>query len=122
MSRNSVPMDREAFVSRLADEVPEVISAFADYAEGLLHVEMADFRCIVEKAMDEGRHWQVEKYVRFLEDCLGQAAPELENAIEVSFLEGFAPGEYTEARHRAVRERMPQRLRDSVIEVNDHWR
>ena len=122
MTADAKPMDREAFIRRLSEKFPEVTAAFGEYSEGLLHVEIAEFRSMVEIAMDNGRHWQVEKYLRFLDNCLKQAGPELQNAIEVSFLEDFALGKYSEARHRAVRERMPQHLRECVIEVNDRWR
>ena len=35
----------------------------------------------------------------------------MRNAVEISFLEDFALGEFTPARHRAVKERMPRLLR-----------
>ena len=88
----------------------------------MLHCEIADFRKVVETAMDDGQHWQAQKYLEFIDDCLGQAAPELENAILVSFLEDFALGEVTSGRYAATRERMPDRLRQIVVETSDNWR
>lgn len=115
-------LDREAFITRLTGRFPEVSAAFSEYGAGLLHCEMADFRRVVETAMDDGRHAQVERYLRFVDECLQNAGPELQNAIEVSFVEDFALGDYNAARHNAVRERMPARLRQSIIEVNPEWR
>lgn len=88
----------------------------------MLHCEIADFRKVVETAMDDGQHWQAQKYLEFIDDCLDQATPELENAILVSFLEDFALGEVTSGRYAATRERMPDRLRQIVVEASDNWR
>ena len=115
-------MDRESFLSELLHDFPEVEKAFAKGSQGLLHSEMGDFRKVVETAMDDGRHWQVQKYLEFLDHCLGQAVPELENAILISFLEDFALGEVTSGRYAATRERMPDRLRKIVVETSDSWR
>lgn len=122
MHASEAPLEREAFLAELAENFPEVVASFDDIGNGLLHLEMAAFRRMAECAMDEGRHWQVELYLRFLESCLKRASPALENAIYVSFLEDFALGEFTELRHQAVRERMPQLLRNFVLEVNGKWR
>jgi hypothetical protein len=115
-------MDRGEFPTQLAKRFPEVISRMSDHARGLLHCDVADFRRVVESAMDGGQLWRVERYLRFLEDCRAAAGPALANAVDVSFLEDFALGECTEARRRAVRERMPARLRQAVISVSDRWR
>jgi hypothetical protein len=115
-------MDREEFIKSLTEQYPEVLSQISDYAHGLLHCEMADFRSVVEAAMDRGAHWQVGKYLQFVSECREAANPDLANAIDVSFLEDFALGEYNEFRHQAVRERMPERLRERVIAVSERWR
>ncbi len=117
-----MPMDREEFIQRLAKRFPEVPTQISDYAHGLLHCEMADFRRVVESAMDSGNHWSVELYLRFLDDCRQAASPELANAIDVSFLEDFALGDHSEERLKAVRERMPRRLREQLVSVDDRWR
>jgi hypothetical protein len=83
---------------------------------------MADFRPVVERAMDGEDHWRVEQYLNFLETCREAAGPDLANAVDVSFLEDFAIGEYTPTRHQAVRDRMPERLRQRVVAINGRWR
>ena len=115
-------MNREQFLQQLAEQFPEVVSQISDYAQGLLHCEMADFRRVVESGMDRGELWRVERYLGFVDYCREAADPQLANAIDVSFLEDFALGEFTEARRQAVRERMPPRLREQVVSIDSRWR
>ena len=42
---------------------------------------------------------------------IGAARAELRNALEVSYLDDLAFGEFTPARHRAIKDRSPERLR-----------
>jgi hypothetical protein len=110
------------FVSMLGSEFPEVVAAIGKYEKGLLHPEMGAFRRIVEDAIDNGRLWAAEKYFRFVEQILGEAYLDVRNAIEVSFTEDFALGECTQARHEAVRKRMPPQLRNILIGIDEKWR
>jgi hypothetical protein len=114
-------MNREQFLQQLTARFPEITAAMSEYSRGVLHCEMGDFRRVVESAMDRGELWRVERYLRFVDDCREVAEPALANAIDVSFLEDFALGEFTEARRQAVRERMPARLRKLVVAVNGRW-
>jgi len=114
-------MDREEFIKSLADQFPEVTAQINDYGRGLLHCEMADFRRVVEQAMDGGQNWRVEKYLRFIDACREVAGPNLANAIDISFLEDFALGAYTATRQQAVRERMPERLRQRLLRISNRW-
>jgi hypothetical protein len=116
------PIDHARFLDLLSAEFPEVIEAFTRYEKGLLHCEMGAFRRVAEQAMDTGRLWQAEKYFRFIERVLKEATPEVENAVEISFLEDLALGEFTEVRYRAIEERMPERLRAKLIRVNARWK
>lgn len=52
---------------------------------------------------------------------LAVAGPELRNALEVSYLEDMALGEFSPSRHRAVQERMPSELRATLIAHRAHW-
>jgi hypothetical protein len=113
---------REAFLARLAADFPGVIAEFGPYSSGLLHCEVADFRRVTERAMDEGRFWEAERHFRLVEELLAAAGPELRNALEVSYLEDLALGECTPARHRAVTERMPRALRQVLIAYHDQWK
>ena len=115
-------MDRQQFLQQLTERFPEVVGRFGEYSRGLLHCEMGHFRDVVESAMDGGHLWRVEQYLRFLDECREDADPALANAIDVSFLEDFALGQCTEVRRRAIRERMPARLREQILAANERWR
>ena len=118
----SVRMGREEFLAQVAALFPETEGFVSQYGHGLLHCEVGDFLRVVEAAMDEGRQWQAQKYLEFIDRCLSSAGEELENALMVSFVEGFALGEVSEHRRTVVRERMPARLRDLVTKINGEWR
>ena len=115
-------MDGIDFIGQLTLRFPEVSGTLRPEGRTLLHVGMADFRPAVEAAMDAGRYWRAYQYLHFLDGCIDAADEALANAIDVSFVEDFAVGEYTAERHRAVRERMPDRLRRRVVAVNSRWR
>jgi hypothetical protein len=115
-------MDREMFIQQLTEQFPEVKPRLSDYSHGLLHCEMADFRRVVEAAMDAGQHWHVQQYLNFVSTYRMAAGPDLVNAIDISFIEDFALGEYTATRHQAVRQCMPEHLHQQVVAVDGRWR
>jgi hypothetical protein len=114
-------VDHAKFLELLRDQFPEVPQAFDQYGQGLLHCEMGTFAQLTEKAMDDGRFWQVHKYFRFLEKVRANATPELENAIDVSYLESLAFREVTENRHRAIKQ-MPKALRAILLAIDRRGR
>ncbi len=113
---------REEFLARLAADFPKVLANFGPYSAGLLHCEVADFCQATKRAMDAGRLWEAERHFRLVEELLAMAGPDLRNALEVSYLEDLAFGECTPARHRAVKERMPQALRQVLIGYHPQWK
>jgi hypothetical protein len=115
-------MNHEQFLQQLTEHFPEVVAEIDDYARGLLHCEMAVFRRVVESEMDRGKAWRVTQYLRFLDECRSAADPALANAIDISFLEDFALGEFTEARYRAIHQLMPPRLREEIVSANARWK
>jgi hypothetical protein len=114
-------VDHARFLQLLTDEFPEVPQAFDECVKGLLHCEMGVFARLTEKAMDEGRFWQAEKYFRFMERVREGATPEVENAIHVSYIENLAFSEVTDNRHQAIR-RMPKALRAILLEIDGRGR
>jgi hypothetical protein len=113
---------RDEFLARLAADFPDVVAGFGPYSSGLLHCEVADFRRATERAMDEGRFWLAEQHFRIVEELLAAAGDELRNALEVSYLEDLAFGEWTPGRHRVVKERMPKALQEIIAMHNERWR
>ena len=115
-------INHEEFMTMLGSKFPEVVARIREDELGLLHLEMAAFLRIAEEAIDVGRLWAAEKYFRFVDQVLMEADPDVRNAIEVSFLEDFAFGEFNQARHEAVKRRMPRRLRKVLIGIDEKWR
>jgi hypothetical protein len=117
-----VAIGRDEFLARLAIEFPEVIASFNEYDKGLLHCEIATFRRATERAIDTGRLWVAEKHFRFVQATLKDSNSELRNALEVSYLEDFALGEFTPERYRAVKARMPKSLRLIIERSHPNWK
>ncbi len=124
--KNSLKKDRQMvdhakFLELLTDEFPEVPQSFDEYRKGLLHCEMGAFARMTEEAMDQGRLWQVEKYFRFIERMRENATPEVENAIDVSYIEFLAFSEMSEIRREAMK-RMPKAIRAILLEIDGRGR
>lgn len=115
-------IDHATFIEMLTARFPEVTASFDEIRRGLLHCEMAAFARITEEAMDSGNHWQVEKYFGFVEEVRENASPEVINAIDVSFLEWLAFSDYSEGRHRAIKERMPKTLKKILFQIDGRHR
>ncbi len=115
-------MERKEFIKKLANEFPDAFAQINEYESGLLHCEMGAFSRYIENQMDSGAVWYCEKAFRFIETCLNQAGPDLENAIEVSFIENLALGEHTTQRHEIISARMPKLLRDKMIKIKNDWK
>ena len=64
----------------------------------------------------------LESEHRSLKRVLGDVDEDVRNAVEISFLEDFALGGFTPARHRAVKERMPRPLRKMLEATSEKWR
>lgn len=113
---------REEFLAWLAGDFPDVVAGFGPYSEGLLYCEVADFRKATERAMDADRLGKVEQHFRLVAEFLSAAGPEIQNALEVSYLEDLALGEFTPSRYHAIKERMPPTLLQVLIGHHSHWR
>jgi hypothetical protein len=114
-------INHQEFLEQLTAEFPELAAAIIDEGMGLLHLEVAAFRRVTENAMDAGKLWAAEKHFRFVERVLRDAAPDVENALGVSYVEDLALGECTSKRYRAVKERMPAKLRAQMASIDPKW-
>ncbi len=113
-------IDHRQFLELLTGEFPELADIIRNKYE-LLHLEVAAFRQATEDAMDAGNLWTAEKHFRFVERVLPDADDEVDNALEISYLEDLALGECTPARHRSVKDRMPNQLRAKMIGIDSKW-
>lgn len=112
---------RDEFLARLRADFPEVVAQIGKDEAGRLHCEVAVFRMATEQAVDAGRLWTAYLHFRLVEELLALAAPDLLNALEISYLEDLAFGTCTPARHRAIKERMPPALRQILIGHHEQW-
>jgi hypothetical protein len=110
------------FLDLLATEFPEVAAEVREQGDGLLHLEAAAFRLATERAMDAGQLWAAERHFRFVARVLSEAAPDVENALAISYIEDLALGECTPQRYHAVKERMPAGLRAEMARIHPNWR
>jgi hypothetical protein len=114
-------MDRDEFHARLTELFPAGLSGLDDSGQGLLHCEVAAFRENIERACDTGRLGYAERGFRFIEECLERADADLENALEISFIEDFALGEQNAARLRVINERCSNSFRQKLADVHNYW-
>lgn len=115
-------MDRQQLLARLTAEFPEVAAQIRDDEAGLLHYEVAAFRRATGEALDSGHLWSAERHFRFVAEMLAEADPQLRNALEISYVEDLALGDFSPERHAAVKSRMPRSSRALVIEYNPRWK
>jgi hypothetical protein len=120
-SKGPEPIDHARFLQLLTDAFPEVPQAFDEYSIGLLHCEMGVFARLTEAAIDEGRLWRVEQYFRFIERVRETATPEVENAVDVSYIESLAFSEVTDNRRSAFK-LMPLALKAILLEIDGRGR
>jgi hypothetical protein len=83
--------------------------------------EMGVFARITDEAMGKGNYQQVATYFAFVDRVRKDATPEVENAIDVSYIEYFALDEVTDNRYQALK-RMPTSLRQVLLEIDGRGR
>lgn len=115
-------IDQSMFHVMLATEFPEIAAGIREGNDVLLHLEVAAFRRATENAMDAGEFWTTERHFRFVEKVLREVTADVENALRVSYIEDRALGECTPQRFRAVKERMPAKLRAEIARTHPNWR
>ena len=76
----------EDFSRTVLAEFPELAEEFEEHSE-LLHVKMGAFAMITEGARRDGDWEKYERCVRLAVELLGRTTPDVENALNVSFLE-----------------------------------
>jgi hypothetical protein len=82
-------IDQARFIALLAERFPAVAAAIDSCAKGLLHLEMANLARATQAAIDCGDRDGVRQYFAFIDEVFRQAAPDVENAVHVSYLENL---------------------------------
>lgn len=117
----SQAIDHARFLQLLSDEFPEVPQAFDDCVQGLLHCEMGVFARLTDEAITKGNHHLVARYFGFVDRVRKEATPEVENAIDVSYIEYFALDELTDQRYKALKI-MSSTLRQVLLQIDGRGR
>jgi hypothetical protein len=119
--KNPGLIDHARFLQMLTDEFPEVPQAFDEHGKGMLHCEMGVFAQLTDEAIGKGNYHRARQYFDFVDRVRKYAAPEVENAIDVSYIEYFALEELTQQRYEALK-RLPRPLRQVLLEIDGRGR
>lgn len=82
-------INRDHFMMLLTERFPEVVDQINDIEQGLLHLEMAAFSRATRSAIEWQDRATVEQHLRFVDEVFRDAAPDVENAICVTYLENL---------------------------------
>jgi hypothetical protein len=77
------------FVALLTERFPEVATAIHDCSRGLLHPEMGTLARATQAAIDRQDRVTVQRHFAFVDEVFSDAAPDVVNAINVSYLENL---------------------------------
>jgi len=109
------------FEELLADRFPAIADQINEIERGLLHLEMAVFARATCIAIDGGDLKEVAAHLAFIDELFRDAAPDLENAIYVSYLENVFLGRDDE-RYRSALSALSAPLRVALMDLEDHWK
>jgi hypothetical protein len=80
-------VDRNRFIALLTERFPEIAAEIDDCSKGLLHLEMATLGRATQAAIDSQDEEVVRRHFRFIDEVFRDASPDVENAVNVSYLE-----------------------------------
>ena len=113
--------DQRSFEQQLAARFPAIAAEMGDHERGLLHLEMAVLARATCRAIENGCADEVRAHFSFVDELFSNAAPALENAVSVSYLENvFIRPE--DRRYRSARTLLSPRLTAALAELEEHWR
>jgi hypothetical protein len=112
-------VDHAAFIALLKDQFPEVAADIDECSAGLLHLEMGTLARATQAAISAEDVPLVRKHFKFIDEVYRQSTPEVENAVNVSYLEciGF---DGRHARRIQARELLSQQLQTALRELEDY--
>jgi hypothetical protein len=109
-------IDRERFLLMLTERFPEVDAEIDDCSRGLLHLEMGTFARATQAAIDTQDKETVRRHFQFIEEVFRDATPDVENAVNVSYLEHLR-FDGRKAGSTGARELLPPSLRQALVEL-----
>jgi hypothetical protein len=107
--------DHGRFVALLTARFPDIAASVDDCSQGLLHLEMATLARATQAAIDRQDKNTVRDF-EFVDEIFRDASPEVENAVNVSYLENLR-FEGTEADPTRARELLTPRLRQALAKL-----
>src|SRR5262245_3078988 len=112
---------RKHFIRTLNGRFPEVAARIDKYTRGLLHCEMGHFAAATQEALDRGDEPVVRAHFAYAEELMRHAGPELENALQVSYVEYI---DFDKQYPNSLRPRslLPPLLRQSLADLEEHLR
>lgn len=119
VTRMTEQFGRERFIALLAERFPEVSAAIDDCSQGLLHLEMATLARATQAAIDDQDRDTVRRHFQFIDEVFRQAASDVENAVNVSYLENLR-FEGRKAAPTKARELLTPRLRQALAELEEY--
>lgn len=112
-------VDHGRFVALLKERFPEIASQIDATSEGLLHLEMAALSRATQRAIDAQDRETVKRHFGFVDEVFRDAAPDVINAVNVSFLENLR-FEGRKAGPTNARELLPPRLRQALKALEEY--
>ena len=112
-------IDRDRFIALLTERFPEVAASIDECQRGLLHLEMATLARATQAAIDGQDRHTVRRHFQFIDEVFRQAAPDVENAVNVSYLENLR-FEGRKAAPTKARELLTPRLRQALAELEEY--
>jgi hypothetical protein len=109
-------IDRERFIVLLTERFPNVAADIDDCSQGLLHLEMATLARATQRAIDAQDKETVRRHFGFVDELFRDAAPDVENAVNVSYLENLR-FEGQKAAATNARELLPPRLQRALVDL-----
>jgi hypothetical protein len=104
-------IDHAAFERLLMSLLPDVVAEIDDDERSLLHMEMSAVARATCRAIENSDANSIRRHFEFIENVLSNAAPDIENAVHVSYLENVFLGEERAAFLRARSALPPRYLR-----------
>ena len=112
-------IDRDGFIALLTKRFPVVAASIDECSHGLLHPEMATLARATQAAIDSQDRETVCRHFKFIDEVFRQAAPDVENAVNVSYLENLR-FEGRKAGPTKARELLTPRLLQALTELEEY--
>jgi hypothetical protein len=112
-------IDHATFIAMLTEQFPEVAADMDECSAGLLHPEMGTLARAAQAAISAEDVPLVRKHFQFIDEVYRRSTPEVENAVNVSYLESIG----FDGRHAnriKARELLSPQLQTALRELEEY--